>query len=54
MLLPSVIRMGVPMLSGSDSSGPGWVELFVGLQSWRTIHCIVAWLLVAFVLIHVF
>ena len=32
----------------------GWVDLFGGRQSARTIHFIVAWLLVAFVLIHVF
>jgi thiosulfate reductase cytochrome b subunit len=33
---------------------PGWVDVFGGRQSARTIHFIVAWLLVAFVLIHVF
>ena len=33
---------------------PGWVDLVGGRQSARTIHFIVAWLLVAFVLIHVF
>ena len=32
----------------------GWVDVFGGRQSARTIHFIVAWLLVAFVLIHVF
>ena len=32
----------------------GWVDLVGGRQSARTIHFIVAWLLVAFVLIHVF
>jgi thiosulfate reductase cytochrome b subunit len=37
-----------------DSVFPGWVDLFGGRQSARTIHFIVAWLLVAFVLVHVF
>jgi thiosulfate reductase cytochrome b subunit len=32
----------------------GWVDWFGGRQSARTIHFIVAWLLLAFVLIHVF
>ena len=31
-----------------------WVDWFGGRQAARTIHFIVAWLLVAFVLIHVF
>ncbi len=33
---------------------PGWVDLFGGRQSARTIHFVCAWLLVAFVLVHVF
>ncbi len=33
---------------------PGWVDLFGGRQSARTMHFIVAWLLVAFVAVHVF
>ena len=33
---------------------PGWVDVVGGRQSARTIHFIVAWLIVAFVLIHVF
>jgi thiosulfate reductase cytochrome b subunit len=52
VLLPLVILMG---------SGVSWldalcglVDIFCGRQSARTIHFIVAWLLVAFVLIHVF
>ena len=37
-----------------NSFFPGWVDLLGGRQSARTIHFIVAWLLVGFVLIHVF
>jgi thiosulfate reductase cytochrome b subunit len=33
---------------------PGWVEVFGGRQSARSIHFICAWLLVAFVAVHVF
>jgi len=54
VLLPLVILMGLAMSPGFDSLWPGWVDVFGGRQSARTIHFIVAWLLVAFVLIHVF
>jgi thiosulfate reductase cytochrome b subunit len=33
---------------------PGWVDALGGRQSARTLHFIAAWLLVGFVLIHVF
>ncbi len=54
ILLPLVILMGFAMSPGLDSLVPGWIDLFGGRQSARTIHFIVAWLLVGFVLIHVF
>jgi thiosulfate reductase cytochrome b subunit len=54
ILLPLVILMGFGMSPRLDSVFPGWVDLFGGRQSARTIHFIVAWLLVAFVLVHVF
>jgi thiosulfate reductase cytochrome b subunit len=38
----------------ADAAWPGWVDLFGGRQAARTIHFVVAWLLVGFVLIHVF
>lgn len=53
-LLPLIILMGWAMSPWLDSVLPGWVDIFGGRQSARTIHFIVAWLLVAFVLIHVF
>jgi thiosulfate reductase cytochrome b subunit len=33
---------------------PGWVDFIGGRQSARTLHFVVAWSLVLFVLIHVF
>jgi thiosulfate reductase cytochrome b subunit len=54
VVVPLVILMGIAMSPWMDSAFPGWVNLFGGRQSARTIHFIAAWLLVAFVLIHVF
>jgi len=46
--------MGMAMSPWLNSLVPGWVDVFGGRQAARTIHFIAAWLLVAFVLIHVF
>jgi thiosulfate reductase cytochrome b subunit len=54
VLLPLVVLMGFAMSPWLDSIIPGWVDVFGGRQSARSIHFIAAWLLVAFVLIHVF
>lgn len=54
VLLPLVVLAGFAMSPGLNALLPGWVGLFGGRQSARTIHFLVAWLLVAFVLIHVF
>ena len=54
VLLPLVILMGMAMSPWLNSLIPGWVDIFGGRQAARTIHFIAAWLLVAFVLIHVF
>jgi len=54
VLLPLVILMGWGMSPWLDSIIPGWIDVFGGRQSARTIHFIVAWLLFAFALIHVF
>jgi thiosulfate reductase cytochrome b subunit len=54
VLLPLIILMGMAMSPMLDTVLTGWVDAFGGRQSARTIHFIVAWLLVAFVLIHVF
>jgi thiosulfate reductase cytochrome b subunit len=54
ILLPLVILMGFAMSPFLNSLIPGWVDLFGGRQTARTIHFIVAWLLVGFVFIHIF
>src|SRR5919197_1104878 len=54
ILLPLVILMGWAMSPWLNAVAPGWVDFFGGRQSARTIHFIVAFLLVLFVLIHVF
>jgi thiosulfate reductase cytochrome b subunit len=53
-LLPLIVLAGWAMSPWLDSLLPGWVDLFGGRQSARSVHFIVAWLLVAFVAIHVF
>jgi len=54
VLLPLAILMGLAMSPWADAAWPGWIDLVGGRQSARTIHFVVAWLLVAFVAIHVF
>ena len=54
VLLPAIILAGWAMSPWLNSLWPGWVDLFGGRQSARTVHFIVAWLLVAFVVVHVF
>ncbi len=53
-LFPLIILMGWAMSPWLDSLIPGWVDIFGGRQSARTIHFVVAWVLVAFVFVHVF
>jgi thiosulfate reductase cytochrome b subunit len=54
VLLPLIILMGLAMSPSLNALWPGWIDVVGGRQSARTIHFVVAWLLVAFVLIHVF
>jgi len=54
VLLPLAILMGLAMSSWLDALLSGGVDVFGGRQSARTLHFIVAWLIVAFALIHVF
>ena len=54
VLLPGIIVAGWAMSPWLNSIFPGWVDLLGGRQSARTLHFIFAWLLVAFVMIHVF
>ncbi len=53
-LLPLMILTGLAMSPWLDSVLPGWVAIFGGRQSARTLHFATATLLVIFVSIHVF
>ncbi len=53
VLLPLMILMGLGMSPALDALYPGWLDLFSGRQSVRTIHFIIAWMLVLFVFVHV-
>ena len=53
VLLPMIILTGLTMSPGMDAAWPWLVDLFGGRQSARSIHFIVAWLLVAFFLVHI-
>jgi len=53
-LLPLMILTGWAMSPRLDSIIPGWSGVLGGRQSARTLHFLIAWTLVAFVLVHVF
>ncbi len=53
VLLPLIILTGLTMSPGMNAAWPWLVDLFGGRQSARSIHFIVAWLLVAFFLVHI-
>jgi thiosulfate reductase cytochrome b subunit len=54
VLLPLMVIMGLAMSPWLNSVLAGWVDIVGGRQSARSMHFIIAWLLVAFVAIHVF
>lgn len=54
VLLPGIVLMGLGMSPWFNGLWPGWVDVVGGRQSARTIHFVIAWLLVGFVAIHVF
>ena len=54
VLLPVIVLAGLTMSPRMDAAFPQLLTVFDGRQSARTIHFIIAWALVAFVLIHVF
>jgi thiosulfate reductase cytochrome b subunit len=54
VLLPLIVLAGWAMSPWLNSLLPGWVDVFGGRQAARAVHFIAAWLLVAFVAIHVF
>jgi thiosulfate reductase cytochrome b subunit len=53
VVLPLLILMGLGMSPWLDALVP-WVDLVGGRQSARTLHFVMAWILVGFVMIHVF
>lgn len=53
LLLPAMIGSGLTMSPGMDAAFPWLLDLFGGRQTARTVHFIVAWLLVGFVVVHV-
>jgi thiosulfate reductase cytochrome b subunit len=53
-LLPLMILTGVTMAPSGLAAFPWLVDLFHGRQTARTLHFIIAWVLVLFVLIHLF
>lgn len=53
-LFPVMVLMGLGMSPALDALYPGWVDIFFGRQSMRTLHFIIALALVIFVIVHVF
>jgi thiosulfate reductase cytochrome b subunit len=54
VLFPLIVLLGWAMSPWLDTLIPGWVDLFGGRQSARTLHFIVAFALLGFAVIHIF
>ena len=52
LVLPLMVLTGLTMSPGFDAAAPWLLDLFGGRQSARSIHFICAWLMVAFVIVH--
>ena len=52
VLIPLMVLTGLTMSPSMDATWPWLLDLFGGRQSARSIHFIVAWLLVLFILVH--
>jgi thiosulfate reductase cytochrome b subunit len=52
VLLPLMVLTGLTMSQAMDAAWPWLLDVFGGRQSARSIHFIVAWLLVLFVVVH--
>ena len=52
-VLPLLVLLGLGMSPTFDALVPGWIELFGGRQSARTLHFISAMLLVGFFILHI-
>lgn len=53
VVLPVLVLAGLEMSPAIDAAAPWLRDLFGGRQSARTIHFLMAWTLVAFVIVHV-
>ena len=53
IVLPVLVLAGLEMSPGIDAAVPWLRDIFGGRQSARTIHFLMAWALVAFVIVHV-
>jgi thiosulfate reductase cytochrome b subunit len=53
-VVPLLILMGLAMSPWANAAWPGWIDVFGGRQSARTLHFVLAWVLVLFVAVHVF
>ncbi|MFT3974021.1 MAG: cytochrome b/b6 domain-containing protein [Amaricoccus sp.] len=51
-LLPAMVLSGLAMSPAMDAAAPWLLDLFGGRQGARSVHFIVAWLLVGFVVVH--
>jgi thiosulfate reductase cytochrome b subunit len=54
VVLPLIVLAGLGMSPRLDTVVEGWVDLLGGRQSARTLHFAAAFLLLAFVVVHVF
>jgi thiosulfate reductase cytochrome b subunit len=52
VLIPAMILTGLAMSPSMDAAWPWLTDMFGGRQSARSIHFIVAWLLVLFLVVH--
>ena len=52
VLLPGMVLSGLAMSPSMDATAPLIVDLFGGRQTARSVHFIAAWLIVAFVVVH--
>lgn len=52
LFLPTIILTGLAMSPGMNATWPWLIDLFGGRQSARSIHFIVAFLLVGFIIVH--
>jgi thiosulfate reductase cytochrome b subunit len=54
VLLPGIALMGLALQPRLDALWPGWVDALGGRDAARTLHFVFAWLIVLFVLVHLF